>query len=392
MANALTLTSFAENIFRARDTVAREAIGFIPGVLMNSDTAAVSINGTVNSLVTSLPTINTSYTPAMTIPAADDQTIGNSTTQIDQIANVKIPLRGEDMLKLSNVGQYQTAIDDMFAQAMRGISNTIEARIGLVAKNGASRAYGTSGTTPFDSTNKLSFTAQLDKILTDNGAPAFDRHGVINTTTKAALLTLTQLTNVNESGTERSLRRGELLDVHGFSLKASAGIATHTAGAMASATTSNAALTVGQTVLPLATAGTGVVAAGDVITLANDTNQYVVASVSFAGANPASGDTITIQAPGLRVAQSAATRAITVTASYGANIFFQRNAVELIVRPPAKPYGGDAARDVMTVSDPASGLVYQFSLYMGYGMNMIDVTTFYTAKVWKPEFVATLKS
>lgn len=84
------------------------------------------------------------------------------------------------------------------------------------------------------------------------------------------------------------------------------------AGTMASATSTSAAFTVGQTVIPLATAGTGVVAAGDNITFANDLAVYRVASVSFAGANPASGDTITLASPGLLLAQGVATRAITV--------------------------------------------------------------------------------
>lgn len=389
MANTLTLTSIAENIFRARDTVSREAIGFIPSVLINSDTAEVSINGTVNSIRTSQPTLNTSYTPAMTIPAGDDQTLAVDTLTIGQVANVKIPIRGEDAKKLENVGSYQQAVDDMFAQAFRTIGNAIETHVGSVARLGASRAYGTSGTNPFAST--LAGTAQIGKILTDNGAPLVDRRLVIDTSAGAALRTLTQLTKANEAGTDDVLRRGTLLDIHGFPIRESAGVGTTTAGTMASATTSNAALTVGQTVLPLATAGTGVVAAGDVITLANDTNQYVVAAVSFAGANPASGDTITIAEPGIRIAQSAATRAITVTAAYAANVGFHKNAIELVLRPPAQPAGGDAARDRMVIKDDVSGLVYSIGLYLGYGMNMFDITTFYQGKVWKPAHVALLK-
>jgi hypothetical protein len=30
------------------------------------------------------------------------------------------------------------------------------------------------------------------------------------------------------------------------------------------------------------------------------------------------------------------------------------------------------------------------ALYKGYGKSMLDITTFYGAKVWKPDFVATL--
>ncbi len=386
MANALTLTSFAENIFRARDTVAREAIGFIPSVLMNSDTAEVSINGTVNSLTTAEPTLNTSYTPAMTIPAGDDQTIGNVTTTIDQIANVRIPLRGEDVKKLENVGMYQNTVDEMFAQAMRKISNAIEASVASVARLGASRAYGTSGTTPFAST--VGDTAQLGKILTDNGSPLDERKLVINTTAGAALRTLAQLTKANEGGTDATLRRGELLDLNLFQIRESAGIVATTAGTAASATTDNAGYAVGATVLTLASAGTGTIVAGDVITFAGDTNQYVVVS---GDADVSGGGTITIAAPGLRVAMSAATKAITVTAAYSGNIGFRRSAIELIIRPPAQPLGGDAASDRMVVSDPVSGLVYSIGLYKGYGMNMLDFTTFYKAKVWKPEFVAILK-
>lgn len=383
MANALTLTSFAENIFRARDTVSRELIGFIPSVLMNSDTSAVSINGTVNSLVTAQPTLNTSYTPAMTIPAGDDQTISNETVTIGQVANVRIPLRGEDVKKLENVGQYQATIDSMFAQAFRKIGNTIEAHVGSVAYKGASRAYGTSGTTPFDSTNKLAFTAQLRKILSDNGAPLDDLQLVIDTTSAAALRTLTQLTNVNESGNDAALRRGELLNIHGFSIKESAGVSAVTKGTGASYLVNNASgYAVGDTSIALDT-GSGTILAGDVITFAGDTNQYVVKTAL-------TGGTVVIAAPGLR-ATLADNVAVTVTNSYAANLGFNRAAVELIVRPPAQPYGGDSARDRMTVSDPVSGLVYDIGLYMGYGMNMLDITTFYQAKVWKPEHVAILK-
>jgi len=44
----------------------------------------------------------------------------------------------------------------------------------------------------------------------------------------------------------------------------------------------------------------------------------------------------------------------------------------------------------MTLSDDVSGLVFEVAQYKGYGMGMFDITVFYQAKVWKPEFVATL--
>jgi hypothetical protein len=210
------------------------------------------------------------------------------------------------------------------------------------------------------------------------------------TTAGTNLRNLSHLQKVNEAGDSTLLRRGILQDLSGIMIKESAGVASHTAGAMANATSTSAAFTVGQTTIPLATAGTGVVAAGDVITFANDTNKYVVSSVSFASTNPASGDSIVLAAPGLRKAQGIATRAITVVATYTANVAFHRNAIELIMRPPAMPSGGDAAAERTTLADEKTGLVYEVALYRGYGMNMVDITTFYQAKVWKPNFVATL--
>ena len=53
--------------------------------------------------------------------------------------------------------------------------------------------------------------------------------------------------------------------------------------------------------------------------------------------------------------------------------------------------GGDSAADRMVVTDDVSGLVYSIGLYKGYGMNMLDFTTLYQAKVWKPAHVAILK-
>jgi hypothetical protein len=384
MANSLTLTSLTENIFRAKDRVARELVGFIPSVLINSGSEGVSINGTVNSFVTAAPTLNTSYTPAMTIPSADDQTVSAQTMTIGQVANVRIPLRGEDLRQLDNTAGGQRVIDDMIAQAMRKVVNTIESYVGTIVYKGASRAVGTAGTTPFASNHNT--VNSIRQILVDNGAPLDDVSLVINSLAGTNLRNLSYLYKVNEAGTSELARQGVLLDISGIKIRESAGVASHTAGAGTGALI-NGAEAVGQTSLTFdtLTVNTTGIKAGDIITTAADTtNKYVVKT----GTTSTSGD-IVIGAPGLLVA-APDNNAITVGSSYTANVAFHRNAVELVVRPPAMPYGGDSAVDRMTVVDDYSGLVFDIALYKGYGMNMLDITTFYDAKVWKTEFVATL--
>jgi hypothetical protein len=217
-----------------------------------------------------------------------------------------------------------------------------------------------------------------------------DRSLVIDTTAGAKMRTLTQLTKANEANDATLLRQGTLLDIHGFAIRESAKVAAVTAGAMASATTTAAALTVGQTTLPLATAGTGVVAAGDMITLANDTNIYVVASVTFAGANPASGDSIVIAAPGLRVAQASAARAITVIATSTRNVGFSRNGILLATRLPAVPGEGDLATDRQVITDDRTGISFELAVYPGFRMNVYHVSIAWGVSVIKPEHVAVL--
>lgn len=381
MANALTLTSFAENIFRARDIVAAEPSGLIKSVTVNSETDGVSINGTVNSLRTSEPTLNTSVTPAMTIPAADDQTIANDTMTLDKTANVRIPLRGEDIKKLTNVGQYQKAVDDMIAQAIRKVRNQVSSDVGVAIKNGSSRAVGTAGTTPFASNFNL--IADLRKILVDNGTPDDGAWSlVLDTAAGTKLRQLANIYKVNEAGTDAALRKGALLDIFGFALREDAYIAAHTKGTGTSYLVNQSGLTNGSTAITVDT-GSGTIVAGDILTFASGTGSgfnYVVGSAL-------ASNVVTLNRPGLR-GNIADNNAITVGNDYTANVGFHRAAVELAIRPPAD--GNDAADDKMTVQDPVTGLVFEIALYKGYKMSMLDLTCYYGVKVWKPEFVATL--
>ena len=376
---ALTLTSFAENIFRSRDKVARELIGFIPAVLTNSDTDEVSINGTVNSLKTGAPTLNTTLTPSMTIPEGDAQTIGNEQMTLNKVANVRIPLTGEDTRKLENVGQYQEVIDDMFAQGIRAITNQVEKDIGATAYLSASRAVGTAGTAPFASDFKL--IPQVRQILVDNGAGESDLHLVMNTLAGTNLRSLANLFKVNEAGSDATLRNGELLNLMGLSLKESAGVAFHTKGTGTGDTLSGTPA-IGSTELTFSAFTAGEYVPGDVIVIEDDPNKYVIASAD------ATANKVTIQAPGLRKTGING-KTITV-ADYTANLAFRRPAIELALRPYAVPAGGDAAVDRMVISDDLSPLVFDVNLYRGYKKNMIEMNCVYGVKVWKPEFVATV--
>lgn len=381
MANVLT--NLAADIYKAADVVGRELVGLIPSTTINSsDSERAAKGGTIRSHFTRTPTVNSTFAPSMTIPEGTDQTVDNKVLTINNFASVQIPWTGEDIKHVRNGSGFETIYGDQIKQAMRVIANTIEAYVGIVVKNGSSRAIGTAGTTPFASNHDV--MAQVRQILVDNGCPATDGQisMVLNTSAGTKMRNLTQLQKANEAGGSDLLRQGVLLDLQGLMIKESAGIASHTKGTGASYVTSGSTA-VGVEDIALVT-GSGTVLAGDVVTFAADANnKYIV------GTGVAAAGTISLNEPGAR-AVIATANAMTIGDSYAANVAFHKSAVEVVVRAPAMPEGGDAAIDRMLVQDPFSGLVFEIAAYNGYMKKMIEVRCMYDAKVWKPQHVATL--
>lgn len=381
MAN--TLTNLIPTLYEALDVVSREMVGFIPAVTRDSQVERAAVGQTVLSFVA--PTVTASdLTPGVTAPNDGDQTIGNMSLAITKARGVPVRWNGEESRGVDSGPGRANILRDQFSQAMRTLCNEIE--IDLAALHGASsRAYGTAGTTPFAS--DLSDPANVRKILDDNGALVGDRQLVINTTAGAKLRTLSQLTKANEAGDAGLLRQGTLLDLHGFQIRESAQVVTSTPGTASGATTNNAGYAVGATTLTLASAGTGTIVAGDVITFAGDTNKYVVTT---GDADVSNGGTITIAEPGIRIAMSAATKAITVIGAAARQMAFSRSAIVLATRAPALPPEGDMADDRTMVVDPVSGLAFEVSLYKQYRQVRYEVAIAWGVKVVKPAHTALL--
>ena len=341
------------------------------------------MNDTVRSHFTRAQTVNETLSPSMTIPEGTDQTVDNKTLTLDKFASIQIPYTGEDIKHLNNGSGFETVYGDQIMQAMRAITNKIEYNLWANMRANASRAFGTAGTTPFGS--NFNEVAEMRQILVDNGMPVNDRLTTmaINSSAGTKLRNLAQLQKANESGGTDLLRQGTLLDLQGIMLKESAAPVSLAAGTGASYTTTTAGFAVGTTSIPLIT-GSGTILAGDTITFAGDANKYVVTT------GIAAPGTVVIAAPGLRKAVAASAVAVTVGAAATSNLVFHRASTELVVRPVALPQGGDAASDVMTVQDPFSGMVYDISVYKGYKKTMIEVSTLYGFKVWKPDFVGQL--
>lgn len=376
MAN--TLTNLIPDLYAALDIVSREITGMIPAVSVNAAPTSAAKDEVIRIPIT--PSVEAhDIAPAVTAPDNGDQVIDNVDMKITKSRMVPVRWNGEEQLGVSNSGTYNAILVNQFAQAMRVLCNEIEADLAGVY-TGASRAYGEAGKTPFAA--NIGETAQMRKILLDNGAPMTDLQLVIDSTAGANLRTLGQLTKVNEAGTEAGLRRGELLNVNGFSIRESGQIATHVAGNATGCLVNNGSgYNFGDVSIAYDT-GSGNFKAGDLVTFGEDKTLYCVPGDK-------SATPLMIAKPGLRAAV-ADNATITLANDYKANLAFDRNAIQLIARVPAMPQGGDAADDVTTITDPVSGLSFQVAVYRQYRQVKYEIGMAWGVKLIKPEHVAIL--
>lgn len=381
---ALTLTGLIPTIYAAMDQVSREQAGLVRAVARDSGAERAAKGQTVMS-----PVVGAMASEELNVgaTAADTptQTIDNVQITINKTKSVPFGVTGEEELGLRNAGTMDRINADRIAQAIRTLTNEVETDLAAL-HIGASRAYGTATGTPFGTAGDLSDFAEARKILTANGAPAGDLHMVLGETSVARLRgKQSTLFKVNEAGSDELLRTGEMGRVQGFSLHESAQIKTAVPVGSVAGTVNAAGYPVGTTELTLSATGAVALLAGDIITFAGDTNQYVVKTAAST-----TGGTLVIQEPGIKVAMSAATKAITVIAATTRNLFFHRGAIQLATRAPAMPSGGDSADDILVLSDPMTGMAFEFAVYRQKRQVRWEVNLAWGAAVVQPRHLGLL--
>lgn len=370
MAN--TLTALTPTLFSAAQEVSNEPFGVVSAINMSFDDKMVAKGDTVT--VPIAPTRSASdFTPAATSSAGTDATATSVGVTISKSRKVDWHLTGEQLRSLENAESDREWVRQLVAQGMRTLRNEAEADAAVAIKQGASRATGTAGTTPFAST--LDVLVDARRILADNGAPMADLQVCMDTAAGANLRKLGVLQNVYQAGSDDERRTGNLQRQFGFQLRESAGVTTHTIGSGASYLL-NGALAVGATSVVVDT-GSGTILAGDIVTFAGTSHKYVVNTAL-------SGGTFVIGRPGARAAE-ADNDAVTVGGAYTANLAFERNAVVGIMRPPVMP--PNPLHQVQLISD-RMGMTYMLVQIAQYGMVTWELHLAWGFKVVQSEHVA----
>lgn len=380
--SANTLTGLIPEIQIAANKVLREQIGFIPAVYMNAEAEKAAKDQVIQYPI--VPTITLQdVTPAANPTEPTGRTLTYGEMTISKVKKAPFHWSGEEQSSISGV--YEDVQKQTFEQAFRALVNDIENDLFLAAKQNASRAYGTAGTTPFATANNLTDIAQIRKILTQNGAWTSDMHFVLSTDTGAQIRGIQSgLFKVNEAGDSAMLREGRLGDLQGFKLHESGQIVSHTPGTgtgyLINLTAGYAA---GSESFVLDT-GSGTILAGDILTntkTGRDTNKYVVDSALAANA-------VGLSKPGNKIAW-VNNDPVAVGAAYTGNFAFERNAIHLVARLPKLPKEG-ALGTHEVITDPYSGLSFMVSMYPGYHEVIFEVSLAWGVKAVKQEAIATL--
>lgn len=382
-----TLTNIIPTIYAAMDVVSREITGAIQAVSKDFSAEQAAKDETIRSPVVpqgSLESISPGQLPA----DSGGQTISYVDMTLSKAYAYPIWWTGEDEKGVRNTGQFDRVMQQRIEQGLRTFANTIESDVASVY-SGFSRAYGTAGTTPFGS--DFTALAELGKILTDNGAPKGDRHCIIDTAAGTNLRSLTNLTNVNQAGTDQVQRTGELISLSGFMLRESAGIQTQDNSSEddSGTTTVSGAHSKGATTITIGAASAdSTFVPGNFITI-GDHKYMMVMDSNVTVSSGGTGD-VTIAEPGLMADVADGTSVTQNTDNFVSNMAFARNAIQLATRPPARPSNGDLASDVTMVTDPVSGLTFQVAMYPGYYGVKYEIALCWGWKLVKPEHAAVL--
>ena len=392
--SANTLTSVLRAQASVNIDVPQEPIGILETANLNFDDKGASINEVIVVPIDPVGTLE-DIQPAAVPPAGASVTVTNAQVKITSQKQKSRVFTGEDLRQIENIGVRDDLLRQFIEQSERLLRNQMAADASTALTIGGSRAVGTAGTTPFATDMNLLTSAR--KVFRDNGAPFTNINVVADTSSYLNLLNLNVVQKAQEAGSDQERRSGIIRGQFGLaSIREDANINSHTKGAGTGYTTVSA-LAVGDTSIAVTggTVNTTGIQIGDIITIAGDTNKYVVVpapGTSTSYQTPSSSSllatsgTIYIGAPGIRKANAGTGVAITVGATYSPSFIFEKNVLVGVVRPPIGFDQGPYVTIARMITDKF-GLSYHFVESVQWGQVSWFVQLVWGFAVTQPQYV-----
>lgn len=320
-----------------------------------------SVDVPIPSAVTAVAVV-----PSPTPPANADQTPTKVNVPLDQWYEAPFYLTDREMMEVMDGYIPMTA-----SEAIKALANNIDNYIFSTMYPEIYGFVGTPGTTPF--TTDVSDATQARATLNKQLAPQQDLRFVMDPDAEAKALELRAFHDMSFSGQALGILQGEVGTKFGFNFAMDQNVPTHTNSGGAGWLVNNASVAIGDTSVPIDT-GSGDPAAGDIFTVAGDTQTYTV--TAFAGG-------VMSFSPAAKVAWLN-NAAITFKASHVVNLAFHRDCLAFASRPlQDQDFSGGSI--IQSATDPVSGLSMRLEVSRQHKQTRWSFDMLYGGKVIRPE-------
>jgi len=368
MAN--TLTSIMPKILARGLMVLRERC-IMPRLVNGDYSSEAAKKG--SSIDVPIPTAvgTRNVTPSNTPPSPTDTTTSTVTISLDNWKqNDPIYLTDNELVQIDRNAHF---LPMQLEEAVRSLARDVNQSIFAKYKGTLRGVFGTCGaaaTTPFASTVGCATDAR--KELNRQLCPKGSRRGVLDWDAEANALALAPFSDAEKIMSAQVKIEGEIGRKYGIDWFADDDVPTHTAGTASSLTgtltisndgigdktittvTSNNAADDGKTILQ-----------GDIITIAGDTQTYVVVggpTYTLSGSTGAQTISNLQIYPGLRFEPSGG-EGLTVTASHVVNLAFHRDAFAFATRPLVQnTMDLELGSKILSMQDAQTGLVLRLEV------------------------------
>jgi hypothetical protein len=338
-------------------------------------------------------------TPSNTKPAPTDLTPGVVQIPLDQWKqNNPIGLTDKEMVEIDASEHF---LPMQMMEAIKALASDVNQHIVGKYKGTSRGVYGFlsnpgtgvgtildpfgSGTTP---TSTVRAATGAKKVLNQQLCPRTDRRGLLNFDGEAAALDLSQFSDAEKIMSAVVKMEGEIGRKYGVDWVADDDVPDHTVGTAYEASpadvTCKEAEAIGSTAINLIDAGAGTVVIGDILTIAGDSQTYVVIGAADYTLH-ASNDTQVSILPALKVAVSG-TEVVTIKNSHAVNLVFHRDAFAFATRPLLANSAEFALGSKMiSMQDPVTGLVLRLEVSRQHKQTVWEFDILWGSDLVRPE-------
>lgn len=238
------------------------------------------------------------------------------------------------------------------SEAIKALANYVDQALLTLGKSFYG-AVGTAGTTPFASDVQAAVDAR--KLLSEQLAPVTDRRVVLDPAAEAEALMNRAFQDTSWRGDERGIIEGQINRKFGFDWFQDQNVQTMDSKVVGTVLVDQADVAVGDTTVHFDGITTAAVA-GEIFTVAGDTQQYVITEVGALATN----DQDWTLYPPAKVAW-ANDAAVTPIADNVMNLAFHRDAIAFATRKLEAP-GDGLGSLIESAVDPVSGLTLRLEI------------------------------